>query len=460
MKTYDYIVVGSGPGGGVVAYNLNKAGADVVLLEAGKFFRKNTFPINEADVSAQLYWGGGIEFDESAKMAFLRARLVGGTSIVNQALLDRFDDIAFKDWKTQSGVDFFNEQDMKSAYDTVSDFLSIYNFKREEMGKNAQYFAKSCDKLGYKWDFLHRGQSDCGLEKGNDCIACLGGCHRDSKQSTMATYIQRGEKEGLRVIAETEISHIEENADFVYVYGSTKGTKVKFKAKNVILAGGAFGTTKMLFQSGYKQKLSALGQNFSSHPQYMNFGVHDEEINSHKGFFQTVASKDPSFRQKGFKLECVFAGPVSIAMLFKQYGAAHQEKMMNYKHITCIETAVRDENTGEIKVDKNGKLVVQKNLTEQDKKRRDAGLEAVHNIMVESGAKEVIHAPFYFGLHLMGGAQMGVDGAKSVVAPDFKLHGSKRVYVCDSSLYPNAPGINPSLTIFALSQRLSEQLIK
>ncbi len=460
MKTYEYIVVGSGPGGGVVAHNLNEAGADVALLEAGKFFRKDTFPKNEADISAQLYWGGGVEFDKSARMLFLRARLVGGTSIVNQALLDRFDDIAFNDWQAETGIDFFNQADMKSAYDKVCDFLSIYQFEASEMGKNARYFAKSCDKLGYKWDFLHRGQDDCALEKGNDCVACLGGCHRDSKQSTMATYIQKGEQQGLKVIAETEISHVEEVEDGVYVYGSTRGTKVKFKAKKVILAGGSFGTTKMLFQSGVKKKLPSLGKYFSTHPQYMNFGVHDEDIYSHKGFFQTVASKDPNFRQKGFKLECVFAGPVAIAMLFKPFGKAHQDIMMNYTKITCVEVAVRDENVGEINVDKKGNLVVQKDLTDQDKTRRDAGLQAVANIMTESGAKQVIHAPNYFGLHLMGGARMGVDGKNSVVAPDFKLHGYNNVYVCDSSLFPNAPGINPSLTIFALSQMLSEQLIK
>lgn len=40
-NTYDYIVVGSGPGGGPLAANLAKAGASVLLLEAGDDQSKN-----------------------------------------------------------------------------------------------------------------------------------------------------------------------------------------------------------------------------------------------------------------------------------------------------------------------------------------------------------------------------------------------------------------------------------
>ena len=34
-STYDYIVIGSGPGGGILASNIAKAGESVLLLEAG-----------------------------------------------------------------------------------------------------------------------------------------------------------------------------------------------------------------------------------------------------------------------------------------------------------------------------------------------------------------------------------------------------------------------------------------
>lgn len=455
---HDYIVIGSGAAGGVVAHNLQANGADVLLIEAGKHFRKDTFPLNEADVAAQLYWGGGMEFNKDASMGFLRARMVGGTTIVNQALLDRFDDIAFNDWKAQSNVSFFNTSDMDAYYQKVESFLSCYTFNDSEFNTSAKNFTNACNQLGIKWKHLRRGQDDCGREKGNDCIACLGGCHRDSKQSSMATYIKKAEGFGLKISAETEVDKIVEKSGYTEIHALKKGIKTIFKANKLILCAGSFGTTQILLKSGLKEKYAALGKYFATHPQFMSFARYDEPINAHKGFFQTVASADPNLRAKGFKLENVYAPPVSLAVLFPDTGIEHQRLMKNYTHYTCMEVAVRDENVGELKIDNKGKLIINKPLTDQDHRRKDEGYELVKQLMTVSGAKEIILSPIYFGLHLMGGAVIGTDEKNSVVNPDFKLHHNPNIYVVDSSIFPNAPGINPSLSIFALGQKLSEEL--
>ena len=118
-ETYDYVIVGSGTAGGLLAHNLTQAGARCLLIEAGKNFRKETFPRLEGDASAQMYWGGGFELSHDASMAFLRGKVVGGGSIVNQGLMDRFDEVAFDDWRAESGVDFFSLAAMEPYYDAV-----------------------------------------------------------------------------------------------------------------------------------------------------------------------------------------------------------------------------------------------------------------------------------------------------------------------------------------------------
>lgn len=455
---YDYIIVGSGTAGGLLAHNLTQAGARCLLLEAGKNFRKETFPRLEGDASAQMYWGGGFELSHDASMAFLRGKVVGGGSIVNQGLMDRFDEVAFDDWRAESGVDFFSLAAMEPYYDAVEAKLALHTFTAVERNRNAEKFVAGCEACGYEWKYLRRGQGDCGLEAGNDCIGCLNGCHRDSKQSSMVVFVRPAEALGLELAAETMVEWVEPVSDGVRVHTTQAGAKKTYQARRLILSGGALGTTGLLLRSGFKPRFPALGKYFASHPQFMFFAIYDEEINAHAGYFQTVNSKDPRFRPRGFKLENVFAGPASSALLFTGYGRAHHEIMRRYRHMACAEVAIRDENAGEITVGGNGRLTIKKPLTDQDRRRMKDGTGVLKEILAATHPRQVLESPLYFGLHLMGGSRMGVDPATSVVDPDFRLRGFDNIYVCDSSLFPNAPGINPALTVMALAQRLSEEL--
>jgi choline dehydrogenase-like flavoprotein len=456
---YDYIIVGSGAAGGVLAYNLSAAGARTLLLEAGSYLDKSSYPRIEADGSAQLYWGGGMEFSQDARMAFLRGRVVGGSTVVNQALMDRFDELALDDWCDEcGGIEFFNLEKLAPYYDWVEQHLALHTFQEYERNRNAELFVKGCEAEGFHWHYLRRGQSDCAFEKGNDCIGCLGGCHRGSKQSTLEAFIRKALDIGLKLQADTSVERLELQDGQVRVFCQHNGTAEEFTAAHVILSAGAFGTARLMYRSGFEDRFPALGKYFSSHPQFMFFGLYDEPVDAHKGEFQTVASKDPGFRKSGFKLENVFAGPATTAMLFSPYGVRHQELMRKYRYITCAECAVRDENAGQIKVNKKGRLVIDKPLTDQDSRRMRQGTDILKQVLAASGAKEVIESPFYFGLHLMGGCRMGLDPTKSVVDPEFHVHGLNNLYICDSSLFPNSPGINPCLTVMALARRLSVQL--
>ena len=456
---YDFAIIGSGASGGVLAHQLHQAGARCVLLEAGKHFRADTFPRTELEYSPQLFWGGGLEFDTTSKMAFLRARCVGGTTNVNQCLLDRFDDIALDDWRFQSDIPFFKPDAMQSHYEAIENALSLQEIEPRHFNRNTQLFIEGCEKNNFGWAPLRRGQTDCALDQGNDCIGCLGGCHRDSKQSTLVGFIHKAEKTGLEILDEFLAQSISPHADGVTIQGQRQGQAQTIEANKVILAAGAFGSTGLLLRSGLDKNLPALGKYFSSHPQFMTFALFDEEIDAHKGAFQGVKSQDAYFRQAGFKLENVFGPPISIAMLYNRLGSAHQDFMRNYRKMACIEVAVRDEAIGEIKLGAKGKLAIHKPLTQQDQHRRDMGLGTVRQLFVTLGAREIFESPFYFGLHLMGGCSMGTDPRRSVVNEGFQVHGQDRVYVADSSIFPNAPGINPALTIMALAERLSRQLI-
>jgi choline dehydrogenase-like flavoprotein len=274
------------------------------------------------------------------------------------------------------------------------------------------------------------------------------------------TLLRRAEATSkLSVLAEFEVTRVRELPDRVEVEGTREGGLSRtFTARKLVLASGAVGNSRLLLRSGLGDRLPALGTGFYVHPQYLNLAVYGHRVEAFKGAFQGVKSADPGFREGGFKLENVFAPPAGVAMLIRGMGARHREIMEKLPYMACVEVAIRDTEPGRIEVGKRGAVTIHKSLNAEDRARRARGFEAIHRIFRSTGALEVHEGQFGIGLHLMGGCAIGASPRRSVVGPDFRLHGHERTFVADSSLFPNAPGINPSLTVMALALRAAEEI--
>ncbi len=456
---FDCVIVGSGTSGGVIAYYLTAGGMRCLLLEAGDAYGAGTFPENDMDGSARLFWGGGLELGATAEMAFLRARCLGGTSVVNQCLLDRFDEHAWDAWQATSGIGFFNARDMAPHYSEIEGRLPIKEIPSTQHNRNARLFVHGCEALGYRWAPLRRGETDCAIEQGNDCIACLNGCRRDSKQSTLVTFIRWAQDLGLAVRPGFQVERLESTPDGVRLAGTERGAPHEIRAPRVVLAAGALGSTRLLLCSGFDRYLPSLGAGFYCHPQMMTFAEFDEPVDAHRGAFQACKSDDPRFRRAGFKLENVFAPPTSVGMLYPGFGARLQEFMLRYRHLASLEVAVQDVVPGRISVDARGRLRIAKRLEGEDLRRGQAGLRAVREILERAGARTILHCPIGFGLHLMGGVAIGQDARRAAVDERFNLRGFPNIYIADSSIFPAAPGVNPALTIMALGHRASQEIL-
>jgi choline dehydrogenase-like flavoprotein len=191
----------------------------------------------------------------------------------------------------------------------------------------------------------------------------------------------------------------------------------------------------------------------------MTYALFDQPVDAHKGAFQAVKSDDAKLRAAGFKLENVYAPPIATAMLFPGIGARHMKMMSKYRYYASMEVALRDDAAGVVSV-AGEKMKIEKPLTAADREKCESGLKLVKDLFEAAGAKEIIQCRQAFGLHLMGGCALGTDPARSVVGPEFQVHGFPGLYAADSSVFPSAPGINPSFTIMALSHRASKQILK
>ena len=64
------------------------------------------------------------------------------------------------------------------------------------------------------------------------------------------------------------------------------------------------------------------------------------------------------------------------------------------------------------------------------------------------------------GWHHMGTTRMHVDPRQGVVNADCRVHGLANLYISGAAVYPTAGSANPTLTLVALSLRLSDYLKK
>lgn len=457
-QIHDIVIIGSGASGGVMAHYLARAGLSCVLLEAGEEYRPEDYPRNELTANSRLYWNGGMDATTTANLLFLRGKVYGGGTVVNQALLDRFDELALDEWRELSGADFFSTEGLAPHYDEIESRLHLREIPREDWNRNAELYARGFEQCGYGWAPLRRGERDCDVSR-NDCMACLGGCRRCSKQSMPETFLRKARANGLRVETGFEVDGVVHHRDEVEIHGVQRGEPRRLRARRCVVAAGTLGTNRILLRSGLREKLPALGERFFSHPQWMNLALFDEPVDAHKGPLQAVKSEEPDFRRRGFKLENVFVGPVGASMLIPAHGRELQDYMSRYRYMASMEVCLRDRIPGSIRLNGKGRLRIRKPIRGTDLKRGREGVGVVREIYKALNAREFITSNFNFSLHQMGGCALGTDPRNAVVDQRFRVFGMENLCIADGSVFPSAPGINPSLTIMANSHRAANELL-
>jgi cholesterol oxidase len=55
--------------------------------------------------------------------------------------------------------------------------------------------------------------------------------------------------------------------------------------------------------------------------------------------------------------------------------------------------------------------------------------------------------------HILGGAVIGEDADSGVIDAKHRVFGYENLLVCDGAAVPANPGVNPSLTITAMTER-------
>ena len=277
MKTYDYIIIGSGFGGSVSAMRLTEKGYSVLVIERGKRFDDDDFPKTNWNLPKFL-WLPKLRLHGFFEMSFMNGLLalhgsgVGGGSLTYGNVLMEPSEELFRtswhdlaDWKTL----------LAPHYATARKMLGVV--RNPKLWAADEHLQKIANELGYA-DSFHA--TDVGVffgeegetvpdpyfdGKGPDragcihCGGCMVGCNHNAKNMLTKNYLYFAEKNGAEVMAERKVIDIQPVTDsnstgaryrIVYQPSTSlvKGKPAQIHARNVIVSAGALGTMELLFK--------------------------------------------------------------------------------------------------------------------------------------------------------------------------------------------------------------------
>jgi choline dehydrogenase-like flavoprotein len=479
----DVVIVGSGAGGAVAAATLAGAGLEVLVLEAGPYMDRRTYPTEPLAALAGLYRDGGLTV-ASGRPAIPTpvGRAVGGTTVINSGTCFRAPERVLGEWSRDHGIEWAEHLD--PDYAQAEELLEVTPVDPERMGRNGQILRDGAEALGASHAPLRRNAGECV-----QCSSCPNGCRLDAKRAMHVSYLPRAVAAGARVRARTEARRIAFDGDRAtgveclagVVADGARPRPYSVRARRaVVLAGGAFGTPELLLRSGFRSPSGELGANLRIHPACWVGARFADEVRGWEGVMQSYAVDE--WLDQGLLLEATFTPLAFGGQWLPGTGPEHQKRLLDFDKVASTGVHLSDRSTGRVGIARDGSLRIGYRLTRDDASRLAYGIARAAELFYAAGAIEVY--PQVSGVttitaeriadfeasppprsalrleafHPMGTARMGADPSRGVVGTDGAVHGAQALYVADASLLPSSIGVNPMMTIIAMASRVAAQL--
>jgi choline dehydrogenase-like flavoprotein len=477
----DVVIVGSGAGGASAAAVLAEAGLEVVMLEAGGHFTRDTYPRQPLEAVTALYREAGLTVAEGRPpIPVPVARAIGGTTVINSGTCFRAPEPVLRGWAEEFGISWAT--DLEGEFSEAEEFLRVTPLDPERMGRNGQLAMEGARALGASGGPISRNAGNCV-----QCSSCPFGCTIDAKRGMHVSYLPRAVAAGARVRQLVEVGRIlVEDGGAVGVEclaspaGERNGRRRRYtvRARAVIAAGGALGTPELLLRSGLGG--DEVGRNLHLHPACWIGARYPEEVRGWEGVMQSYYVDE--WEPQGILLEATFTPlPFGGAWLLGT-GRKHQEAMLRFRNIGSIGVHLSDRSAGRIGLSGDGSLRASYRLTDDDARRLAFGIARAAEIHFAAGATEVYPNIGRVGVltfdrladfeataikptelrleafHPMGTARITTDAVTRVCSPDGAVNGIENLYVADASLFPTSVGVNPMMTVIAFAKRVAAGL--
>jgi choline dehydrogenase-like flavoprotein len=449
----------------------------VLLVEEGEHFGRKDFSGRPLDMMRKLYRASGATLAlGNTAIPVPTGKGVGGTTLINSGTCFRVPEETLRGWRERSGVADLTPEALAPWYAEVERFLEVAPSTPKAIGPTGDVIARGCDALGYSHHPLARNAPGCDGQG-----LCCFGCPTGAKRSTDVSYVPAALERGAQLVTGLRIERVLLEGDrAVGVQGAADGPwgarSITVRAKAVVLSMGALGTPALLLRQRLANRSDQVGRNLSIHPATAALAVFDEEIRPFDTVPQGYAIDE--FRDEGLLFEGSSLPLQLTAAMTPGFGPSYVALMEEAQRTAVFGFLVKDSSRGRVTVGPTGEVALRYWLNDRDLGQVRRGLGILARVYLAAGARRVLlpvagwdivsslsdvtrfesarFAARHVDLtayHPLGTCQLGADPRRSVVGPTHETHDVRSLFVCDGSALPGSPGVNPQLTIMALSLR-------
>ncbi len=481
------IVIGSGAGGAVAAYNLAARGHDVLIIEAGPHAPSQRITHEERRMTATLYKDGGIQTSRDNDFVVFQAHCVGGGTVINNGIALRVDQPGMIHPQAPDVLDKWasigapiDRAAFDDAYLAVETHLGIAQIDPIIGRNNGQhildgwkaYAASTGDPVDLAspttWFRKNWGPKSAGAECAY-CGYCNTGCPYGRKNGMAQSYLIDARRKGAHILADARVNRILWRDDGKTADGVeltlADGRRRTIKAREgVVVAAGAMASSRILDASGIAGTGEGISLNVASPvsalmPREMR--TWDED--------QMTTYVDHG----DYLIESHFQSPLNMATLLTGWFGEHARKMQNYSRLASAGILFPADRKGRVvgkqfsfKLDieediplirravgtlarvhfAGGATEVYPGLTRGGTITPDMDIDAFLHDRIREADDIVLSSS-----HPQGGNAMNEDAALGVVDTGCRVHGTTNVMVTDASVFASCIRVNAQLTTMAMA---------
>ena len=508
--SYDFIIIGTGAGGGTIANRLAQSGKKILILERGTFLPREKENWNTTEVFLNnRYHTKEVWQDKNGKPLHPGTGYwVGGNTKVYGAALFRLRKEDFGELKHQGGISPawpLSYDDFEPYYTRAERLFDVHGQRgidptEPPMSDDYPYPAISnepriqdvCDRLkkhgyhpfpvpvGIKLNEKNPEDSTCIRCDSCDGYPCLADAKADADVNCVRPIHHQ---ENVTLITGAHVLRLLTSPDGRSVseveFQNAQGSVERVRGNRVIVSCGAINSAALLLRSANDKHPSGLanssdqvGRNFMFHQAGAILSIHFDKLNTAK-YMKTFSVNDFYFGEPGYDF------PMGNVQLI---GSFHKEMMISdapwgtpgvvldhmAKHAIPWWLTTEDLPDPENRVQwVNGtvKLSYTQNNVTSFKRLMNRWTEVLKEV---GGDDSILPLDAYFtkripleGVgHQNGTCKFGTDPKTSVLNLNCRTHDIDNLYIVDGSFFVSSGAVNPSLTIIANALRVGDHLLE